>query len=184
MVDYMKKLFELQTDLTSFTYPIVKIIICWTVCILCFFRDRIYRFSNNAIDVLICLLLILPSILCFYISVGEIFHTAANRKRAKHKITNRKSSKIKQMTIETITKIVSENDIVEIDVCKDKSVIKIGASAVCEYTSYVFTDKLFYISSSEYESIEQFVNALLKLFPEGSVPVLKIDGLPPDLIRL
>jgi hypothetical protein len=82
------------------------------------------------------------------------------------------------MTIGTITKIVSENDIVEIDVCKDKKIIKVGASADCEYASSVFKDKLFYISSSEYESIEQFTKVLLELFPEESVPVLKIDDFP------
>ena len=64
------------------------------------------------------------------------------------------------------------------DALKDKKVIKIGASADCEYASSVFKDKMFYISSSAYESIDQFANALLELFPEGSVPVLKIDDVP------
>ena len=170
------KLFEVQTDMTSFAYPVVKIIICLTVIIFSILRNRIFQFSNawlNAIVTLLCFLLTIASILCLYVSVGEVFHTSANRKN-----TNYQFSEIKQMTIGTITKIVSENDIVEIDVCKDKKVIKIGARADCEYASSVFKDKLFYISSSEYESIDQFVNALLELFPKGSVPVLKIDDIP------
>ena len=170
------KLFEVQTDMTSFTYPVVKIIICLSVIILGLLRNRIFQFSNawlNAIVTLLCFVLTIASILCLYISVGEVFHTSANRKNA-----NYQSFEIKQLTIGTITKIVSENDIVEIDVCKDKKTIKIGASAECEYTSSVFKDKLFYISSSEYETVELFTEALLELFPEGSIPVLKIDDLP------
>ena len=170
------KIFELQTNMTSFAYPVVKIIICLSVIFLSLFRNRIFQFSNtwlNAIVTLLCFVLTIASILCLYISIGELFHTSENRKHASYR-----SSEVKQMTIGTITKIVSENDIVEIDVCKDKKIIKVGASADCEYASSVFKDKLFYISSSEYESIEQFTKVLLELFPEGSVPVLKIDDFP------
>ena len=170
------KLFEVQTDMTSFAYPVVKIIICLSVIIFSILRNRIFQFSNawlNAIVTLLCFLLTIASILCLYISIGEVFHTMANRKN-----TNYQFSEIKHMTIGTITKIVSENDIVEIEVCKDKKTIKIGASAECEYTSSVFKDKLFYLSNSEYETVELFTKALLELFPDGSIPVLKIDDLP------
>lgn len=170
------KLFEVQTDMVSFTYPIVKIIICLSVIILSLIRNRIFQFSNtwlNAIVTLLCFVLTITSILCLYISIGEVFHTIANRKNVNHE-----SSEIKQLTIETITKIVSENDIVEIDVCKDKKTIKIGTSAECKYASSVFENKLFYISSLEYETLELFSKALFELFPEGNIPVLKIDGLP------
>lgn len=170
------KLFEVQTDLTSFTYPIVKIIICLSLIILSFVRNRIFRFSNPWINLgatLLCFVLLMASILCIYISIGELFHTCANRKNM-----NYQSTDIKQLTIEAITKIVSENDIVEIEVCTDRKTIKIGASAECRYTSSIFENKLFYISSSEYETVELFTEALLELFPEGSIPVLKIDDLP------
>lgn len=170
------KLFEVQTDLTSFLYPIVKIIICLSIIVLSFMRNLIFRFSNpwaNTAVTLLCFLLLIASILCIYISIGEIFHTYENLKLA-----NYKSSKIKQLTIGEVTNIVSENDIVEIDVCIENKVIKIGSSADCKYTSSIFEDKLFYISNTEYETVELFNEALLELFPEGNIPVSKIDGLP------
>ncbi len=174
-VDYVK-LFKLQTDLKSFKYPVLKIIICLSVIAVSIFRNSIFQVGNgwiNIIVILLCLAFTLASILCLYISVGEIFHTYVNRKKE-----NCQFSKIKQLTIGTISEIVSQNDIVEIKVRKDEKTIKIGASADCEYTSSVFKDKLFYLSSSEYETVEQFTEALLELFPEGNVPVLEIDGLP------
>ena len=170
------KLFEVQTDLTTYTYPVVKIIICLAVISLSLLRNRIFQFSNtwvNATVTLLCFVLTIAGILCLYISVGEVFHTSTNRKNA-----NYQSSEIKHLAIGEIIKMVSENDIVEIEVCKDKKTIKIGASAECEYTSSVFKDKLFYLSNSEYETVELFTKALLELFPDGSIPVLKIDGLP------
>lgn len=170
------KLFEVRTDLTSFISPVVKIIICLSVIILSLMRNRIFRFSNswaNAAVTLLCFVLTMVSVLCLYISIGELFHTRANCKNI-----NYQSSDVKQMTIEAVIKIVSENDIVEIEVCTNNKTIKIGASAECKYTRSIFEDKLFYISSSEYETIELFTEALIELFPKGIIPVSKIDDLP------
>lgn len=170
------RLFEVQKDLTSYTYPVVKIIISLSVIVLSLLRNRIFQFSNSLVNVtvtLFCFILTIASILCLYISVGEVFHTSTNRKNA-----NYQSSEIRPVTIGVISKIVSENDIVEIEACKNNKIIKIGASADCEYSSSVFKDKLFYISGSEYKTVELFAEALLELFPDGIVPVLKIDDLP------
>ncbi len=81
------------------------------------------------------------------------------------------------MTIDTIANIVSQNDIIEIEVCTEKKLIMIGTSSECDYTDSVFKNKLYYISNLEYKTIDDFVDALLDLFPSGSIPVSKIDGL-------
>lgn len=170
------KLFEVQTDLTSFTYPVVKILICMSVIIFSIVRNQIFRFSSswaNAVVSILCFVLTIISILCLYISVGELFHTASNRRNTYYHPLD-----VKQLTIAAVTKIVSENDIVEIEVCTDDKTIIIGASSECKYSSSVFEDKLFYISSSEYDTIELFTEALIDLFPNGIIPVSKIDGLP------
>lgn len=172
------KLFEVQTDLTSFTYPVVKIIICLSVIIFSIVRNRIFRFSSswaNAAVTLLCFVLSMASVLCLYISIGELFHTGSNRRNINYQPLD-----VKQLTIEAVTKIVSENDIVEIEVCTDNKTIKIGASSECKYSSSIFEDKLFYISSSEYDTIELFTEALIDLFPKGIIPVSRIDGLPLD----
>lgn len=171
------KIFELQTNLTSYAYPIIKIITSLAIIVISIERDHIYRISNRWLDAvvtLICLVLTLASAMCIYISVFELPYVHENRKKA-----DVDPSKAKQLSIETVLKIVSENDIVEIEVYTDNKTIKIGASADCKYSSSVFEDKLYYIEKSEYKTIEQFTEALTELFPSKSVPVLKIDDLPP-----
>lgn len=82
------KLFEVSTDLTSFTYPVVKITICLSIIVICFVRDQIFHFSAlwaNAIVTALCFVLVMASILCLYISIGELFHTYGNRKRKDRK---------------------------------------------------------------------------------------------------
>lgn len=172
------KLFEVQSDLASYVYPILKIMICIPVIVLCILRKKIFHFSNtwiNMVITLLCLVLTMASILCLYISVGEVFHTHENRKKQKYHPVN-----VRQLTIESITALVSENDIIEIEVCTNNKVIEIGASSECKYSSSIFERKLFYISSVEYETAEKFQEALLALFPQKVIPVLRIDGLPVD----
>lgn len=171
------KIFEPQTNLTSYAYPITKILTCLATIVISIERDHIYRIQNtwlNVIVTLICLVLTLAGAMCIYISAGELFYVHENRKKA-----DVDPSKAKQLSIETIEKIVSENDIVEIEVYTGNKTIKIGASADCKYSSSVFEDKLYYIAKTEYQTIEQFTEALAELFPQKSVPVLKIDDLPP-----
>ena len=178
------KLFEVQTDLTSFTYPVVKILICMSIIIFSIARNRFFHLSSswiNAVVSILCFVLTIISILCLYISIGELFHTASNRRNTHY---HHHPLDVKQLTIETVTKIVSENDIVEIEVNTDANTIMIGASSECKYSSSVFENKLFYISSSEYDTIEQFTEALNDLFPNGIIPISKIDGLPLEYINL
>ena len=176
------KIFEPQNDLTSYTYPIVKITTCLSMIILGFIINRIFQISNlwvNFAVTLLCAVVLMASTLCLYISIGELFIAHENRKKK-----NNHSLEVKQLTIEAVTKIVSENDIVEIEVCTNNKTIKIGASAECKYTSFIFENKLFYISKSEYETIELFTEALTELFPKGIIPVSKIDDLPLKFWRL
>ena len=172
------KLFELQTDLTSYAYPIIKIPICLSVVILSIVRNSIFRFSSswaNAVVTILCLALTLASIPCLYISIGELFHTYANRRKRRN--VNCKSIDVKLLPVKKIIEIVSRDDIVEIEACVDNRIITIGASAVCEPPRFIFEDKSFYISNTEYETIELFADALNDLFPKGEIPVFRIDGL-------
>jgi len=77
----MRRIFELQTDLTSFTYPIIKIVISISIFMLVFFRDNFITTTTVWGTVLlsvVSIVLICASILCVYISIGEIFHTIGN----------------------------------------------------------------------------------------------------------
>lgn len=104
-----------------------------------------------------------------------MFHTYSNRRSV-----NCKNVDVKLLPVKEIIEIVSRDDIVEIEACVDNKTITIGASADCKPSSSIFEDKLFYISSSEYETMELFVDALNSLFPKGEIPVFRIDGLPLD----
>lgn len=174
----IKKLFELQTELTSYTYPVVKLVICLTIIGFGIGGKQYVHFSSVWFNILATLFRFVIAILCIlfvYISIGELFYIYSNRRG-----TNRKVIEPKPIAIHTIVEMVSENDIIEIEVSVNQRIIKLGSSSDCKYSDSKFTDKLYYIGKSEYKTIELFTDAITALFPTGSIPVLRIDGLVPE----
>lgn len=168
------KLFELQTHLTSYTYPIVKIIICVTIIILSITRDHFIHISSEwqtPSTILFCAI-ILVSLLCLEISIGEVFQTFSNRKKV-----NVQAIETKDFSVDEIMDMVSANDIIEIEICNDSNILKIGASSDSKYSSSVFFDKQYYINDLNYDTIELFQTELIALFPKGKIPVFSIDGI-------
>ena len=77
----MRNIFEPQRDLTSFTYPIIKIIICILIYLLVFFRDHFITVTTvfgKVLTAAVSGVLVIASILCVYVSVFEIFFTIGN----------------------------------------------------------------------------------------------------------
>ncbi len=78
------KMFEVQIGLKSYTYPVVKIIICLAIVALCLARDRLIQISAPWVNMLItvlCCVLTLASILCVYISMAECCEIFWNRRK-------------------------------------------------------------------------------------------------------
>ncbi len=174
------KLFNLNTKATSYTYEIVKIAVSLALIIVGINLKYIIPIQFESlplwVDILLRILaaqVVILSVLCIYTSVGELCYVYVNRSKKK------KGEKVytEKLPIETVIKLVSENDIVEVEACVGAGIIKIGASAESDYSSSRFENKLFYIGNAEYETIEPFIEALNAKFPDGSLPVSRVDGL-------
>ena len=171
------KLFEPQTNLKSYISSIIKIIIGVVLIVLLICRKSFtYRWAN-AIAAIFAFVLCCTAILIIYVSVAELFFTHSNRQK-----TNRSSmcpSKSKYFDVEFIFNLTKENDIVEIKIYMNESVIEIGASSDCENGSNRFFDKRYYIGQEEYFVYSDFCEALRRKFPNGEICVLTIDGIFP-----
>ena len=82
------KIFELNTKLTSYSYPLAKIIISVLIVLFCIFRNNLFTIALkqlNFLVTLICFVATLAAILCTYISVGELFYVWKNKKKQNSK---------------------------------------------------------------------------------------------------
>ncbi len=83
----MKKIFTVQTDCASYRYPLTKIAISVLIVLFSIFRNKIFTIPYELLNftlALICLLASLASIMCVYISVGELFYVRKNKKTKNH----------------------------------------------------------------------------------------------------
>lgn len=170
----MKKLFAVQTNLTSATYPIVKMILALLVIVLTFVISMYFTMSLIWADFvirLICVVLTLASVLRIYISIGELIIVGENRKN------DGKNLPSKAYTMEYVLSLVKENDIMEFEIQAKGRVVKMGASADCKAGSSAFFDKKYYVGDHEYETLEMFEKALLHYATNGELRVITIDGI-------
>lgn len=82
------KIFEVQTKLTSYSYPLIKIIVSVMIILFSIFRNQLLTISPKSLNLLVtllCLIATLAAILCIYISVGELFYVLRNKKKQKSK---------------------------------------------------------------------------------------------------
>lgn len=171
------KIFEVQTDLHSYKYPVIKLIGCLGVIALLIWNPLGVAFSYLPLRILAAAIrftLGMAAIRCIYISVVEMCELFWKRKK-----TQSHPREAVPFSMDTVLKIAKENDIIELEVSGQKGAITLGTSAMSTYTSSTFWDKRFYIGDIEYRTIEDFAQALLRLFPDGVVPVFTIDGLHP-----
>ncbi len=72
---------------------------------------------------------------------------------------------------------VNNNDIVEIRIAVNNSVVEIGASSDCDVKGSRFFDKRFYVEKTEFTNSEDFKKAVELYSHDGKVNVVSIDGL-------
>ena len=80
------KIFEVQTKLTNYAYPLIKIVVSLLIILFSVFRNKFFIISIGVLNfmlTLFCLVATLAAILCIYISVGELFYVRQNKKANK-----------------------------------------------------------------------------------------------------
>lgn len=175
---YMK-IFKVQPNLTSYAYPLSKTAICLIIILLGIFRNQIIHSDSLWVNAIITTLGFTPfllSILCLYISVGELFCVYSNKK---HKKMNLEHQEYELVSAARIIALLQENDILEIVLLYKNEIIKIGTSSNCKNSDSHFFDKRYYVDSFEYETLAPVQEIIYERFPEDNIPVLEIDGRKP-----
>ena len=172
----MKKLFELQTNLTNYTYPLTKIVVSILIILFSIFRKSLFVISSKPLNffvTLFCFVATLASILCIYISIPELFYVWKNKKAKQERVEFITTT---PFNLERVINLVKENDIIEFEIKSTAGIIKVGSSSDCKVGDSVFFDKRFYIEKNEFLTAEEFEASLLQYGTDGKINVIAIDG--------
>lgn len=172
-------IFHVNEDIKSYTYPILKIIVCAALIIIFINRDRIIHIDNKVINIaigILCTVVGIVCIYCIYISAYELSQVHDNRVK-ETVLLNSITANSKQYTIDEIVLLAKSNDIIEIQIVSKNRVVKIGSSSDCKNGSSKFFDKLYYIDDEMFKEIKDFKLELLSYAINGQILVISIDGI-------
>ncbi len=127
------------------------------------------------------------------ISSSSVKETESTADITEHEIGNITSPRMRKkknnlipttISVNAVISLLADNDIIEFEVAKEETSIFLGSSSDCEPGSSVFFDKLYYIETKAYTDLDNMIEALNDLFPDGEIPVLLIDGVSPKHYRI
>lgn len=174
-------MFKCNKNRDSYIIPVFKIILCCILIPMLINRNHFIHIShpllNLFVDIASCIVVVL-SVLCIYLSVGEMLLLNDRRSSVKVDIeTAIKNSK--KYAIDSILSMLETSDIIEIQIYSNNKIIKLGASSDCYKGSSRFFDKKYYIDDSEDISIINLKERLINYATKGELCVLTIDGVAP-----
>lgn len=177
----MMNIFKVNESIKSYTYPIIKTIICITIIAIEINRGKIISVSGGIEDVILTglsLILGIGCIFCLCISLIEISDLYERRAEAKRDVTK---MRVKEYTVDDIVAMAEQEDILEIEIRFGKKIVKVGSASDCKPGGNDFFDKVYFCNAGkleEMETIDEFRERLEMYSTEGVLEVFSIDGLP------
>lgn len=176
-------IFKVNVGLSSYTYPIVKIIIAIIIIALLITRSSYIHINDKTASMVIVIVSFIigcMSIFSIYISFAEIVYINDNREIANFKDKDISSMKSCIYTIEEVVDLVRNNDIIDIIIKCENNIVRIGSSSNYNKSNGIFYDKKYYIDKNNYDTIEQFITALKNTIRYKShIDVVSIEGVYP-----
>lgn len=176
------KLFRCDENIKTYKFPAIKIVLCSLLVVLLISRNYLIHINNSlwkTIIDLVCFQVVILSILCIYLSVGEMILLNERKKEDKINIEKARTYS-KTHHVDSILSLLEENDIIEISILSNDQIIKLGASSDCHPGSSHFFDKNYYINSKNGITIEELRGIINNYSTNSKVCVVAIDGIPPN----
>ena len=110
------KLFRCDENIKTYKFPAIKIVLCSLLVVLLISRNYLIHINNSLwktiIDI-VCFQVVILSILCIYLSIGEMILLKERKKEDKINIEKARTYS-KTHHVDYILSLLEENDIIEI----------------------------------------------------------------------
>ena len=174
------KLFQINKNPATLCTPVLKILVSIIVLCLMFFRGKIIPMESTAVNTIatvLCILLVGPCIMVFYIAVIEFAYAFKNTMHISSLQSKITADTAKKFRLSEILDLIYQNDIIEVEVLILGNIVRIGSSSDWDRRSGIFFDKAYYINEFEFTSIDDFQIELVRYGISEDVAVISIDGI-------
>lgn len=171
----LKKVFEVNTEIKNYTYPVFKIMLCLIVTLLLLNRNKIFSLEGTKVAGFVTVFataIVIVCVYCTYISIAEVVELYD--RRAQNRI-NINTIATKQYPVETILNLIEKEDVLDVVIKVQKDIIKIGCTSDNNWSTNVFFNKIYYCNETQYESIEAFREAINTYASNEMLDVISIE---------
>ena len=176
------KIFDFDDNATSYKYPIIKLLLSVLILAAIYNLNLVFHFNGEIANFTVnflCRILICAGIIRIILSIAEILTIPGNRKKTAA-VSDKEKKRSKTCSVDKIVSLADSNSIIEIQILSGNKKIKVGASSDYDKGKSEFFDKLFFIGEKEFETADDFRNAL-RMYSDGDkMTVISIDDLPPE----
>lgn len=179
---------KVNDKLKTYHYPIVKIIIAVLLITILILRNYFIHVNNkllSGIVAFVCMIIVLASVLCIYISIAEIININERRELGNLKHLDIDKTMYYTYDFEKVVCLIYNNDIIDIVIINSNSISRIGSSSNYNKSNGKFFDKAYYIDETEYPTIEQFESAFHEIWGnKETIDIISIDGVSPKNYKI
>ncbi len=181
MKDYLQ-VWKVNDKITSYRFPIIKIVCCLILGVLFFFRFDIFLglapVGEHTLLGKLLYLFIWALVFVIYISIAEMIKLHDRKIEAKTKKTKvRSDTKGIELPLDKIYALLKENDIMDFVAQAGNASVRFGASS--DYAGNQYFDKRYYLDGKEFTDLAPFAQELDKLRGEnGLIKIIRVDDVP------
>lgn len=176
-MDKITKIFKVNSEIRSYTYPAIKISLCLVVILVLMNRNRLFSLEDKRWAIattVLALVLAVGCVFCIYIAIAEIVELHDRRVDNQGIVGE---VVIKQYPTESLMKLIEKEDILQVEIKFQEEIVKIGCKSDNKWSTNDFFDKVYYCDDAEYETIEAFREVLKAYEINGMLEVVSIDGI-------
>ena len=180
------KLFKCNDTITSYKYPILKIIFSVVLIILLISRDYFIGIDSVVWDVVITVVtfpIFIICVLCIYLAFGEMLLLSERRANTKKDI-NIAVKNGKYYHVNSILSLIEANDILDVTIFSNNQMINLGVSSETRSDNSRFFNRSYYVDKQDPISFDTLKEFLTACSIEGKVFVIAIDNMTPDYFNV
>jgi hypothetical protein len=167
------RIFKCDSTQKSYSYSIIRLIICVVIILLVIGSIGIDLINNVVWFRVLRTIILCIAILCIYISLAEIIYVRENLKVSKFDLRGKKTE---PFDIDDTISLLKNNDIIEIEAIYNNNLFKFGSSSDCKQRDAKFYDKEYYINNKSFKTIDSLKKELVKYCKDKKIFILTIDG--------
>ena len=176
------RFFRCNSKEKEYTFSIFRLVVSLLTIIIILVVDfnlisLIDHLTISTLLSIVCVLILVISVFCIYLSFGEMIYVYEYKEDGKTKQSLLLNSYLnyQEISFEEVISMLKSNPVLEVKMIYNNQIIKFGSCSDCKPSSSVFFDKAYFFEEKIYDNIEDISDKLRLHAENGMISILSIE---------